>query len=155
MIFNNRKGFSLLEVMFASTILIIVLVSLLYTYITCFELNEFSRNLTLANNALQGQMELIRETPFANLESTWDGQTFTLDGFTGTQATGAIEVYDIVADYTDLKYVRLVASWQQVSGRIVGEDTNLDGVLQVGEDVNGNTWMDSPAELVVLMPEVI
>ena len=60
-----------------------------------------------------------------------------------------------MADYSDLKYVRLVASWQQMSGRMVGEDVNLDGVLQASEDVNGNTWMDSPAELVVLIPEVI
>lgn len=148
---KKEMGFSLLEVMLSSIILLIIIVSLLYTYTSCFELNEFSRGFTLANNALQAEMETIREVPFDNL-SALDASIFSLDGFSPGEAVGVIAVYDSL--YSDLKYIRLVGFWRQKSGRVIGEDSNLDGVLQIGEDIDGDNTLDSPAEIITLVSQV-
>jgi hypothetical protein len=144
----NKNAFSLLELVIACAVLMFIVIGLIYTYIACFELNEFNRGLTLANNALQAQMESIRETPFDNLISL-DGTTFTLNGFPVDSAIGVRDIY--ATAYSDLIYVRLVACWRQNLGRIVGEDTNLDGTLQQPEDVDSDNVLDSPAEIVTFL----
>ena len=76
-------------------------------------------------------------------------------GFTADDAEGRIEVAS-VAGYTDLKEVRIVASFRFKRGdleRVIGEDQNLDGDLDAGEgeDTNGNNRLDSPVEIVTLI----
>jgi len=144
----TKNAFSLLELTVACAVLMFIVIGLIYTYIACFELNDFNRNFTLANNALQAQMESIRETNFDNLLAL-DGTTFTLNGFSPGSAIGVRDIY--VTPYSDLIYVRLVACWRQKSGRVVGEDTNLDGTLLQSEDVDNDNIMDSPAEIVTLL----
>lgn len=129
-------------------ILIIILVGLMYTYIVCFKLNNSSRNFTLVNSALQAELESIKETGFDNLSSL-DGDKFTLDGFSGSDAVGFIDVYDSV--YSDLKYVRIAICWREGNNRVIGEDTNLDGVLSQAEDLDADGLVDSPAELATLI----
>ncbi|MDD5006073.1 MAG: hypothetical protein PHS93_06200 [Candidatus Omnitrophica bacterium] len=150
---RRKDAFSFVELLISASILMVIVIGLLYTYIACFELNEFSRNLTLANNALQAKLESIRETPFDSITAL-DGTTFSLDGFASGQAIGVVDIYDSV--YSDLKYIRLVACWKQKSNRVIGEDTNLDGTLQPQEDANGDGdgILDSPAEIITLISRV-
>ena len=147
---KSSSAFSFVELMFSLIILLIIFVGLLYTYIGCFELNEYSRNLTLANNALQAELESIRETSFDGLDAL-DGTTFSLEGFADGESIGLVDVYDSV--YSDLKYIRLVGCWRQKSNRVIGEDSNLDGVLQPDEDLagDGDGVLDSPAEIATLI----
>lgn len=140
-----------MELMIASAILMFIIIGLLYTYIACFELNEFNRNLTFANNALQAEMESLRETPFDDLPLL-DGTSFTLDGFPSGSSTGFIDIY--ATPYADLMYVRLVGCWSQKSGRIIGEDRNLDGTLQPSEDLDLDNVMDSPAEIATFISRI-
>ena len=147
---KSKNAFSLIELMLSLVILIILLTGLLYTYVVCFKLNDSSRSLTLVNSALQAQLELIRETPFVNLTSTWDGENFDLAGFSANDAVGFIDIYDTVYD-DDLKYMRLVACWREGSNRVIGEDVNLDGELDQDEDLDDDGIVDSPAELVTLI----
>jgi len=150
---KDINAFSFIELMFSSVILLIILTGLMYTYIACFELNEFSRNLTLANNALQAELESIRETPFDSLTGL-DGNIFSLNGFAVDEAIGVVDVYDYA--YSDLKGIRLVACWRQKANRVIGEDINLDGVLQPEEDVagDGDGILDSPAEIITLISRI-
>ncbi|MDD5355554.1 MAG: prepilin-type N-terminal cleavage/methylation domain-containing protein [Candidatus Omnitrophica bacterium] len=141
---KNTNAFSLIELMIASAILMFIMIGMLSTYIACFELNEFTRNLTLTNNALQAKMETLRETPFDSLLSL-DGTNFSLNGFSASNAKGVIDVYSTA--YSDLIYVRLVACWKQKAGRVIGEDKNLNGRLDLGED-DGDGVLESPAEIV-------
>lgn len=140
-----------MELMIASAILMFIIIGLLYSYIACFELNEFNRNLTLANNALQAEMESLRETPFDSL-LLLDGTSFTLGGFPSGSSMGFIDIY--ATPYSDLIYVRLVGSWRQKSGRIIGEDINLDGMLQPSEDSDLDNTMDSPAEIATFISRI-
>ncbi|MFC1709898.1 hypothetical protein ACFL2J_07585 [Candidatus Omnitrophota bacterium] len=147
-IVKSEKAFSFVELMFSLTVLLIIVVGLMYTYVVCFKLNNASRNLTLVNNALQAQLESIIATPFDDL-SALNGTTFTLNGFSAEVAVGNIDIYDSV--YVDLKYVRLVACWEDSENRIIGEDINLDGVLLAAEDIDSDGVVDSPVELVTLI----
>jgi hypothetical protein len=40
--------------------------------------------------------------------------------------------------------------WRQ-KNRVIGEDKNLNGALDAGEDANGNKIIDSPVELTTLI----
>jgi hypothetical protein len=147
---NKEDAFSLIELMISTAILMFIIIGLLYTYIACAELNDFSRNFTLVNNGLQAELEIIRETPFDDLDSL-DGDTFSLAGFSSGQAIGLIDIYSTA--YSDLKYIRLVACWRQKSGRVIGEDQNLDGTLVANEDLDNDNITDSPAELATFIVE--
>ena len=79
---SNKSGFSLLELMIAIGILIVLMTGLFYSYIKCMELNEFSRNMMLVNNALQAQLETIRETvAFDNLIGLNAQPAVSMDNF--------------------------------------------------------------------------
>lgn len=58
---TKKLGFTLLELMIGTAVLIIALVGLISAYIGCFALNESARNLTIAVNDAQCVMEEIRD----------------------------------------------------------------------------------------------
>lgn len=145
-----NKGFTLVEVLLAGAILAFCLCGLLLTYINMFILSDLARDLTLATNAVQAKMEEIKKTSYAGL-STFNGVTFDIAGFASSDAKGVVEVTDNLG-YADLTRVRIVSSLKS-RGRIIGEDQDLDGVLDFGEDANGNGRLDSPIELVTLIAQ--
>lgn len=142
-----RKGFTLIELLLTFAILAFCICSILLTYINMFILADLSRDLTLATNSVQAKMEEIKKTAFDNL-LTFNGTKFDIDGFAGADAKGVIEVTDTA--YADLKRVRIIACFKS-RGRVIGEDKNLNGILDAGEDSNGNGRFDSPLELVALI----
>lgn len=142
---KNNEAFSLMELMLGTLVLVIALVSISVAYVSCFELNETSRNTTLFINAAQKEMEEIKNTAFSAITS----YSFSPDYLTGN-SIGIVNV-----DNTDpqLLEVTVTICWRQKSGRIVGEDTNLNGVINVGEDSNGSGILDSPVQLITLISE--
>lgn len=157
---KSQSAFSFVELMFSLMMLIIILVGLMYTYVVCFKLNNSSRELTLVNNALQAQLEFIKATDFTTLV-TWavtpkaslppEALNFDLSGFSANDARGYYD-FECMSGYDDcLLYIRLTACWRDGNNRIIGEDVNLDGVLEVAEDTDTDGVVDSPAELVTLV----
>ena len=143
-------GFTLVEVLFVMVILAFCLCGLLATYINMFFLTDLTRDLTLATNAVRARMEEIKRVSFASLGNS----TFNLTdyGFPSNQSKGVVEVQGNYSNYTDqLSRVRIIACFKS-RGRIIGEDADLDGVFDTpGEDVNNNSRMDSPVEMVTLI----
>lgn len=150
-IIKGDKSFSLAELLFSIALLIVIFVGILYSFLTFLELNDYSKNATLVHHAVQAQLERIREEPFESLTAL-DGTTFAIAGFPAGDAMGVIDMYSAV--YSDMRYVRVVGCWRQKSGRVIGEDSNLDGILQPMEDSDGNTVMDSPVEIATLITKV-
>ena len=95
-------------------------------------------------------MEEIKKTSYAGL-SAFNGVSFDIAGFASSDAKGVVEVTDNLG-YADLTRVRIVSSLKS-RGRIIGEDQDLDGVLDFGEDANANGRLDSPIELVTLIAQ--
>ena len=131
----------------ASAIMAFALCGILGAYISMFIFSDLNRNFTLVTNALQAKAEEIKRTDFNNL-SALNATTFDLSGFASSDAKARVEVTD--TGYGDLKIVRLVACFKN-RARIIGEDNNLNGILNIGEDANNNGRLDSPAEIVFLI----
>lgn len=146
----SDRGFTLIEVMLAAGILAVVLSGLLATYISCFELISTSQNLTMSVNAAQRRIEEIRDYSFSLIYADYNNQTFTVDEINVGNSRGVIYVDD---SNPDLLEITVSVCWRQRGNRIVGEDLDLDGVLDAGEDTNANGVIDSPAQLVTLISE--
>lgn len=74
------KGFSLIELMFGVSILLIVTIAALSTFINSMFLNESSRNLVTAANDAQYVLEQISSQGFSNIPtyiSTYSSGQFT------------------------------------------------------------------------------
>jgi prepilin-type N-terminal cleavage/methylation domain-containing protein len=144
----SDKGFTLIELLLTFSILAFCLCGILFTYIQMFILVDLSRDLTLATNAVQAKMEDIKKTSFDSLLPL-NATTFDISGFASSDAEGRVEV--VSTAYSDLMRVRIVASFRS-RNRVIGEDANLDGDLDTGEDMFiTNSRLDSPVELVTLI----
>ncbi len=124
----TENGFTLAELLVSAAILGIVITGIMVSYIRCMELNEVSQNKSLALKAARSRLELIKVTPFANLVATYNAVAFNVTGFNGKGVS-----YVTVVDAKNLR-IRVSVSWKQKNNRVFGEDANLNGVLNAGED---------------------
>ena len=145
---KDNSGLTLLELMIAAAVSVIAISGLLATFVGLLSLNENSRKLTLAAIAAQDKIEEIRNSDFTTLYTTYNGTRFDPAEFPSSEAEA--NVYIDNAD-PDLLEVYVTVSWRERSNRIIGEDINLNGVFDAGEDVNGDNRLTSPAEIVTLM----
>jgi prepilin-type N-terminal cleavage/methylation domain-containing protein len=103
----------------------------------------------------------------------YHNDTFEVAGFDNSGSTrtgmGVVEISDVTVNgttYSDVLKVRTVFSfysrgfWDSdagtSTGRLIGEDRDLDGVLDTGipsEDADGNARMDSPIETVIYVKD--
>lgn len=143
-IFQDKRGFTLAELLIAAGILGIVIAGILMSYIRCMELNEASRNKSLAVKAARAKMEEIKRTDFAGL-SAFHNVAFNVTGFDG-RGVSYVTVLD--ADNTR---VRVSVSWKHKNGRVFGEDKDLDGVLDAGEDLNADGFLNSPVDITMVI----
>ena len=142
----NRKGFTLLELMIASGVLVIVLTGLLSAYISCLEMNETTKNSNLALGAVQEELENLRKAPFQTLDTTYT--------FYATGPFANLSLGKAVINTTNSSFYRVDAGmcWKQRSSRIIGECIDNNGTL-VFNDTNGNGILDSPVQLTTYMAQ--
>jgi len=149
---NSIKGFTLTELVIAMAILVIVLLGLTQVFIYCMVLSESAGNATVCMAEIQGKLEEMRSHNFPDIAADYSAGGSLGDIFTLSQLNGTGVIF-IDNTNPQLLEVRIVASWQEKANRIVGEDTNLNGILDAGEDSNGNGGLDSPVSLVSLIVE--
>jgi len=147
---KNRNGFTLLELMIAVGVLIVALAGLLGVFAHLISLNENSSKLTLAVAACQAKLEEIRNSTFSNIYTTYNGASFNPQGFASSEAKGAISINN---SNPILLQVFVSVSWRTRSNRVIGEDRNLNGSRDAGEDLNANLRLDSPGQLATLMAQ--
>ena len=144
-----KRGFTLMEVMFAAGIMLIAIGGLLGTYVLCFNLAETAKNLTLANNAIQLKLEEIRYQGL-DIVTHYDNSTFDIPGFARQDAKGVVYV-DTIPNTTDLVRVTISVSWRQKGRRIIGADNGsgggiaLNGIRDGSEQADANGYLTSPA----------
>ncbi len=163
---SSDKAFTLIELLLAFSILAFCLCGILLTYINMFVLADLSRDITLANNAVQAEMEIVKRTNFACLDTSscsgcacpsptscpQNACTFNIAGFASSDAKGVVYITSDTG-YADLKRVRIEVSFKS-RNRVIGGDKDLDGIADVGEDVNIKNELNSPVELVTLIADV-
>jgi len=139
---RGDKGFALAEVMVAAVVMILAFVGILITYVKCLELNEMSQNKSTATRAAKTRMEQINNSDFNQLFANFNNVAFFEPGLNGAGVS-----YINNAD-PDLVQITVSFCWRQKNGLLIGEDANLDGDLDAGEDINGNGMIDSTVQLV-------
>ncbi len=139
---KNIDGLTLVELTFAAVLMILTFVGVLSTYIQCSNLTEISRESSTAMLAAKSRMEEIRNSTFAGLDGFHN--TFVLDS--GGIDGSVVSYVDLTS--TRVKQITISVSYVMKNGRIIGEDTNLDGDLDAGEDQNANGRIDSPIQLI-------
>lgn len=143
---NTNKGFTLPELMISSLILGITFVGMLLTFIKCMELSELSRNSMTAIAAAKSKMEEIKNHDFNTIFTDYNNVAFEVTGFSPSRAEGVTYINN---SNPDLLVVTISVSWRQKNGRVIGEDTNLNGAFNVGEDtMTVNGLLDSPVQIV-------
>ncbi|MBI4335816.1 MAG: hypothetical protein HY589_04090 [Candidatus Omnitrophica bacterium] len=144
---NTRDGLTLIEVLISAAVLAGVLVSVISVYMICFELTYTSRNMTFAVNGAQLKMEEIRDHDFYKINDDYNNADFTVRELPAGANRGVIYVDN---SNPDLLEVAISVSWRE-HGRVIGEDLDFDGVLDTGEDKNGNGFIDSTVQVVSLI----
>jgi prepilin-type N-terminal cleavage/methylation domain-containing protein len=132
----KTKGFTLVEVLIAAAILAVIIVGMIQIFIYSSTAAALAGSKTLAVISAQNKLEEIRNHSFDEIVSHYasDGEigpTFIPQGIDG------IGVVYINADNPSLLVVRVVVCWRDKRERIIGEDLNLNGVLDEGEDLAG------------------
>ncbi|MCA9400945.1 MAG: prepilin-type N-terminal cleavage/methylation domain-containing protein [Candidatus Omnitrophica bacterium] len=138
---SMESGFTLVELLIATLVLLLAFVGVLVSYLKCMELSELSRNSSIAVEAVKNQMESINNTAFDQIFVTYNNVPFAVNGLNGM---GVTYVDNSDPDFFE---IRVTVCWRQKNGRIIGEDSNLNGQLNVGEDQNGNNMLDSIVQI--------
>jgi len=155
----DSQGLTLVELMIAVMILAFVLVGLLETYIVCLELIEISKNTSIAINNAQAKLEEIKNYSYSQIKTQYNKVPFDVTGITGKGVTYAFycnNPSDCSDSYPQTSLLEIIASvsWKQKNGKVIGEDKNLNGTLNVGEDTSpANGILSSPAEILTLIAQ--
>ena len=80
---TRKEGLSLIELLVTTGIFLSVFVGILVSYVNCLELNEYSKNSSLALYALSSKLEEIKNTLPEKVKAVHDGAAFTNPALTG------------------------------------------------------------------------
>lgn len=137
-----KKGFVLPEALMATAIAAFAICGLLLMYVVGMDSIRTSKNASVASSAALGLMEEMRNTPFPDIVANYNGLKFSVNNI--PTSSGVVYVDDADPEFL---LVTISVCWRQ-GNRIIGEDANLNGELDAGEDANGNLIIDSTVELV-------
>lgn len=144
---NNNNGFMLAELVVLLGILAVAVTSILQLFIHTNTLAEMAGHKTAAVSEAQTKIEQIRTVSFDDIATNYSSGGTPGNTFDTSLLRGKGVIY-IDASNSELLEVEVVVCWRDNFDRIIGEDLDLDGVLDSGEDINANGKIDSPVRLV-------
>lgn len=144
--------------MLTTAILAIAIIGVFSIYDASIVLSDMAGTLTQMANIARYKLESLYTENFDLLDNH-NGETFDLSEFTDATLFGngtlavkdAKGVYRITSYNSNLKKVTLSISYKIKGGRIIGEDTNLNGLLDPGEDTNKDSRLSSPVEIATII----
>jgi prepilin-type N-terminal cleavage/methylation domain-containing protein len=95
---GNQSGFSLIELVVASTLLAIAGTSVVTVFVAVTNLNRQARNLTIATQKAQEKIEVYRNTSFNTISTGTTSFTGELPAELRSPKSGTIEVTDVEPD---------------------------------------------------------
>jgi Tfp pilus assembly protein PilV len=116
-------GFTIVEVMMAATVMALAITTSITTMQRAFVSLDSARNLTIAGQVMQGEIEKMRLKDWATVDAYPAGPTnLTVDGvFTGNSAIGNrfTMTRTVTTPQTDMKEITLTVSWRSYDGRVI------------------------------------
>jgi len=146
----TKRAFTLVELIVVVGILSLVITGMLQLYIYTSAQAEMGGNKTSAITEAQAKIEEIRNHDFDDIAIDYGaggtpGNTFDLTLLSGK---GVIDVDD---SNPELLVLEVAVSWRNKYSRVIGEDFDLDGQLDGGEDINGDGKLSSPITLMSMI----
>ncbi len=147
---KNISGFTLIEILMASVIMIVALVSTLSFFAYSLSGAGGDKSLAIAEYEAERQMEVICAMDYSTVKATFTnngakkGTPFNLTG--NLTGMGTVYAEELLNATNGLMRVKVVVCYQD-KDRTVGEDANFNGTLDGGEDANGNGELDSPCQI--------
>lgn len=134
----NDKGLTLVELLISVLILVPLFTISMLSFIRCMQLSDLAKNSSLATWAVKNRMTAIEGTDYNQIFNTYHN----------TNITNVADLNGIGKTYVDnsnAAYLTVTTSfsWRERNGRVIGEDRDLDGIVDIGEDLNGNGQLDS------------
>lgn len=112
----NKKGFTLVELLIASAILVFALTGLLGLFISCIFLNQSNRNLTVATTHAQFVLEDIKNQNFAGIPAyskTWTNAEIPVKWPSLTSNSLLDQEYFVISvTGTDILDIALTVNWK-------------------------------------------
>jgi len=142
-----QQGFTLVEVLVTTGIVSTVMIMLLRLFVYCTSLSEMAGNLSASVVQAQDKIEEIKNYSYDLITTDYSSSGTPGNTFSFSIPTGMGVIY-IDSSNSSLLQVEVDVSWRNRDGRIVGEDTDLDGVIDTGEDVNSNGKLDSVVKII-------
>jgi prepilin-type N-terminal cleavage/methylation domain-containing protein len=112
-------GFTLVEVMIASIVLVLGITTSITTLQHGFRAVDTARNYTFASQVMQSEFERLRLKSWSQLEDLQNsGNTAVSFNAVSGMATGSFRCVRTIRDLkTDMKEITLVSTWRGVDGR--------------------------------------
>ncbi|MCA9403278.1 MAG: type II secretion system protein [Candidatus Omnitrophica bacterium] len=147
---KGQQGFTLLELLFAVSVLVTAIAGMVRLFMYTSTAADIAGRQTIAVTEAQTKLEEIRNTNYDLVATNYGsggspGNTFDLSLINGKG------VIYIDSSNAELLVLEIVVSWNNKYNRVVGEDKDLDGILDAGEDENGNGKLDSSVELITYL----
>jgi prepilin-type N-terminal cleavage/methylation domain-containing protein len=114
---RSRRGFTLVEVMVASTVLIFGIVTAVTTSQRGLQALDTARNLGAASQLMQSEMERIRLLSWAQLQALQQAGTGAVTPDSGIADRRFSCVREITDIKTDMKQIVLTTAWRGYDGR--------------------------------------
>ncbi|MDP8264832.1 MAG: type II secretion system protein [Candidatus Aceula lacicola] len=149
---KNLNAFTLAELLVVTVILGVAIVGMVNLFIYTSVAATLAGNKTLAVAAAQSKMEEIRNHDYSLIATDYASGGTPGDTFFLSQVNGTGVIY-IDSSNAQLLEIKVVVSWEDKYDRIIGEDIDLDGILDTGEDSNLNGELDSIVNLVMLFAQ--
>jgi prepilin-type N-terminal cleavage/methylation domain-containing protein len=148
---KNKSGLTLVEVLVATAIMAFCLSGMLLTYINMVTLTDVTRAFTLANNAGQHIMEVLKSNTFDNvtnstLSSSEIDAILTNSEFDSENAWARIQVVNDAALLGSLKKVKVMVFFK-LRNRAMWQDKDED-LVPDWDDVNPEWNEVSSVEIV-------
>ncbi|MGB4520484.1 MAG: type II secretion system protein, partial [Candidatus Omnitrophota bacterium] len=131
---NKQKGFTLMELLIAASILVFTLVGLLALFITCTFLNRSNRNLTIATTHAEQILEEISLDFYSivgNYNNTWNSAAIPVE-WPSLTANSLLDNESIVissayvSSDTSLLDIRVTVTW--IDRRVSTTTTNTRSI---------------------------
>jgi prepilin-type N-terminal cleavage/methylation domain-containing protein len=141
------RGLTLIEVLIATVVLVVALLSTLGLLSHSLSLPQGNKDSTIALHEAEAMMEQICADDYLTIRQRYAtvAQTpFTIANLTGM---GTVYANELPGAINGLMRVKVVVCYRH-KNRIIGEDADLDGILDTGEDtILTNGELDSPCQL--------
>jgi len=148
---RDNRGFTLIELAIALAIFGMLLVGLFAALASATILSDAATSKAAALAATVSKLEEIIATDRDRLIADYStggapGPLFAVAGLPHSQGVVALDTSE-----AGLITVHCTVCWRGKGNRLYGEDADLDGVRDPGEDANGNGFIDSPVTLSVTL----